>query len=580
MQPPDIPACVRIGSPLDDRTLLRRFVQDADEQAFTEIVQRYQRLVMSVCRRVLRQTPDAEDAFQATFLALAARPVALKKSSTISSWLYTVAWRVSWRIVRQRLQNASVNSGTGPLDPQPGPLEKISAEQEALALDKELNRLPEKYREVLIMNYFAGQSSQQIADELNISRGTVDGRLRRARNELRIRLTRRGISIGVLLIAANQISGATGAPPASLVSSTISSRLQWTDGLSAAKPSSLQPFIQPELTMINIKLMTAGVLLTAGLAGLVGMAMSDSDRSHNTNSESAAAATPVAPLPVIEVRNDSPGETEPAPASADTATTTRQASEDSAAPAKDFPQRAAEPLNLKFSAVFPDAPAKEKWLHEMLNKPIPVLDFAGETPLSEILETLQAHYTTEFGTHAPDGQQFKLAFVPDVAELELDGVTSLEDILIKDIHLEGLTLRSALELIFEQTSEPRLTYAVQNEVTLVTTQAKAEADIFYVTRVYEVGKLVHLSLPAPPFRTQESPSEDPGKAPKDPGPKRITDGERDLATLIIEMVGHPVRWVDIDGEGGAVRLAGSKVVVRQNPRGHEAVVRLLNELSR
>lgn len=134
----------------------------------------------------------------------------------------------------------------------------------------------------------------------------------------------------------------------------------------------------------------------------------------------------------------------------------------------------------------------EKWLRQMLDKPIPPLDFPGETPLSEILETIRAYYNTTYGIDSGlSGGDGRMTIYPDYKELELEGISSLEEVLIKDISFDGLTLRNALQLIFEQTSDPaELTYVIENEVFKVTTVAKATSEDNLVTRVYPVGDLV------------------------------------------------------------------------------------------
>ncbi|MEZ6133213.1 MAG: hypothetical protein R3C59_31485 [Planctomycetaceae bacterium] len=134
----------------------------------------------------------------------------------------------------------------------------------------------------------------------------------------------------------------------------------------------------------------------------------------------------------------------------------------------------------------------EKWLRQMLDKPIPPLDFPGETPLSEILETIRAYFNTTYGIESGlSGGDGRMTIYPDYAELELEGISSLEEVLIKDIAFEGMTLRNALELIFAQTSDPaELTYIIENEVFKVTTVAKATSEDNLVTRVYPVGDLV------------------------------------------------------------------------------------------
>lgn len=131
----------------------------------------------------------------------------------------------------------------------------------------------------------------------------------------------------------------------------------------------------------------------------------------------------------------------------------------------------------------------ETWLRKMLDKPIPNLDFPGETSLKEILDTIQAYYTTTYGADGgAAGTDYRMTIYPDIAELELENVNSLDDIIIKDIEFQGMTLRSALKLIFEQTIDPELTYVIEDEVFKITTLAKAEATL--VTRVYPVADLV------------------------------------------------------------------------------------------
>lgn len=131
----------------------------------------------------------------------------------------------------------------------------------------------------------------------------------------------------------------------------------------------------------------------------------------------------------------------------------------------------------------------ETWLRKMLDKPIPPLDFPGETSLKEILDTIQAYYTTTYGAGGgASGTDYRMTIYPDAAELELENVNSLDDVMIRDIEFQGMTLRSALKLIFEQTIDPELTYIIEDEVFKVTTLAKAESTL--VTRVYPVADLV------------------------------------------------------------------------------------------
>ncbi|MCR9198418.1 MAG: hypothetical protein NXI04_07245 [Planctomycetaceae bacterium] len=130
----------------------------------------------------------------------------------------------------------------------------------------------------------------------------------------------------------------------------------------------------------------------------------------------------------------------------------------------------------------------EKWLSQMLDKPVPLLDFPGETPLSEILEQISTYYTTTWGQDGgASGTDFRMTILPDFAELEIEGIDSLEDVLIRDVNFEGMTLRNALKHIFDQTTEPALTYIIDSEVMLITTETKESETL--VTRVYPVADL-------------------------------------------------------------------------------------------
>ena len=133
--------------------------------------------------------------------------------------------------------------------------------------------MPAKYREVLVMTYFAGQSSQEIAYQLSVSKGTIDGRIREARNVLRVRLARRGVAIGVLAVAAGLSRGTAAAASPELLSSTIQLGAQ---SLSGSLPgttdlSHLEPLIQVESTMIISKFVIASLLGASAVVGLMGM---------------------------------------------------------------------------------------------------------------------------------------------------------------------------------------------------------------------------------------------------------------------------------------------------------------------
>jgi RNA polymerase sigma factor (sigma-70 family) len=197
---------------------LSRFAADRDEVAFSVLLQRYGRLVYGVCRNVLRHEHDAEDAFQATFLVLARRAGAIRAEQAIGSWLYRVAYRVAVKArkasERRRHQEAQVAT----LNEQ-RPASDIAWRELQAMLDQELNRLPAKYRSPFVLCVLLGKSKSEAAAELAWKEGTVSSRLSHARQLLRKRLARRGVSLSALLsgLAISHESGASSVSPALVV---------------------------------------------------------------------------------------------------------------------------------------------------------------------------------------------------------------------------------------------------------------------------------------------------------------------------------------------------------------------------
>ncbi len=208
-----------------DGQLLERFVTQQEEQAFTTLVQRHGPLVLRVCRRLLGHTPDAEDAFQATFLVLVRKARALDRRGSLAGWLYGVAYRIAVRAralaarrracERQAAQMQTRNTVPEPPDPE---LREI--------LDEALSRLPEKYRTPVVLCYLEGKSYAEAARQLQWPLGTVRGRVARARALLRRHLARRGLAVPIGLFGTVWASDATAAAvPTVLVKTTVQAAL-------------------------------------------------------------------------------------------------------------------------------------------------------------------------------------------------------------------------------------------------------------------------------------------------------------------------------------------------------------------
>jgi RNA polymerase sigma factor (sigma-70 family) len=215
-----------------DATLLARYVGSHDEQAFAALVHRYGRLVRSVCRRVLQHPQDTDDAFQATFLVFAAKAPSIRKVTSVSSWLYGVAYRTAMNAKRgrkRRREQQRAQEGSGREQPA---AEAALRELQAILHD-EVNALPEKYRAPFVLCCLDGRSKAEAARELGWKEGTVSGRLARAREELRRRLLRRGVALtAALCVVGLDRAGAAAVPPA-LVKGTVSAALSFGAGKAA-----------------------------------------------------------------------------------------------------------------------------------------------------------------------------------------------------------------------------------------------------------------------------------------------------------------------------------------------------------
>jgi RNA polymerase sigma factor (sigma-70 family) len=183
-----------------DRQLLDAFTAANDQSAFAALVKRHGSLVLGVCRRILQESHDAEDAFQAVFLVLARKAATLRNSEALTSWLHGVAYRVSLRArrdaARRRKHESRVVPRTNP------PAWEVGWRELQAVLDEEVEWLPSAYRAAFVSCCLEGLSMAEAAAHLGIKAKTVSSRVTRARQRLQERLARRGISLTTLLAVA------------------------------------------------------------------------------------------------------------------------------------------------------------------------------------------------------------------------------------------------------------------------------------------------------------------------------------------------------------------------------------------
>ena len=215
---------------LSEGQLLERFVACRDGSAFEALVERHGPMVLGVCRQFLRDPNDVDDAFQATFLILVRKAGSLRRKDLLGNWLYGVACRVSMRArvlagrrlsrftLTEDLDRLAIDRGLADRESPPGP----APGDEGPLLHEEVNRLPEKYRTPIVLCYLEGLTHDEAAAALGWPVGTVKGRLSRARDLLRSRLARRGVTASATALTVHLAgSGARASVPAWLIHSTL-----------------------------------------------------------------------------------------------------------------------------------------------------------------------------------------------------------------------------------------------------------------------------------------------------------------------------------------------------------------------
>jgi RNA polymerase sigma-70 factor (ECF subfamily) len=181
---------------LSDGQLLGCFAARRDEAAFEALIQRHGPMVWGVCRRILRDHHDAEEAFQATFLVLARKAPSIAHRELVANWLYAVAYKTA---VRARAMASKRQARERQVTEMPEPESASEAMRDDLLsrLDQELSRLPEKYRVPIVLCELEGKTHKEAAEHLGWPIGTVSGRLSRAKAMLARRLARPGLSLTV-----------------------------------------------------------------------------------------------------------------------------------------------------------------------------------------------------------------------------------------------------------------------------------------------------------------------------------------------------------------------------------------------
>jgi RNA polymerase sigma factor (sigma-70 family) len=303
---------IAAGQPggLSDAQLLDRWLVQRDQAAFEVLLWRHGPMILSVCRRVLNNDADVEDAFQAAFLLLVRKAAAIRRHESVAAWLYRTAYRVALR-ARQRSGKQSARETTGVESLGADAPEDVYWRDVRPILDDEINRLPEKYRVPFIRCHLEGCTNEEAAVEMGCPVGTIHSRLSWARERLRSRLTRRGVTLAGAGVTALLAKGAASAalPPA-LAKTTLQVAFAYaahsaTAGASAGAVA-LAKGVLRTMFFAKLKLGVAVVLalaLCGGAGGLVFYHLA----------EAAASPPRATPLPLGAPLPAPPASAEPTP---------------------------------------------------------------------------------------------------------------------------------------------------------------------------------------------------------------------------------------------------------------------------
>jgi RNA polymerase sigma factor (sigma-70 family) len=210
----------RDGGGLSDAQLLSCFVERRDAAAFEALLRRHGPMVLGTCRRILGDTHEADDAFQAVFLVFVRKAASVASRETVGGWLYGVAYRTALAARTRRRRHRAREKQVEAM-PQPTVEPEDTWRELKPLLDKELSRLPEKFRVPVVLCDLEGLPRRQVARQLGLPEGTLSSRLHTAPRTLAQRLSRYGFAVSGGALAAALTRRATAVVPSPLVASTV-----------------------------------------------------------------------------------------------------------------------------------------------------------------------------------------------------------------------------------------------------------------------------------------------------------------------------------------------------------------------
>jgi RNA polymerase sigma factor (sigma-70 family) len=232
------------------------------EASFATLMERHGPMVLRVCQQMLGDSDDALDAFQATFLVLVQKADSVRKRDSVASWLHGVARRVALRAKADAARRREHERRRAVMAPE----SVRDTVEDRPEIHDEIARLPEKYREPVVLCYLEGLSVEVAARRLKCPEGTVLSRLARARDRLRLGLTRRGLALPAVFIAGGLVPRSAAALPPALLETTAQAAMRFASGQGVASAAAVALAKSTLRAMLITKLTLAASVMTVGVA--------------------------------------------------------------------------------------------------------------------------------------------------------------------------------------------------------------------------------------------------------------------------------------------------------------------------
>jgi RNA polymerase sigma factor (sigma-70 family) len=270
-----------------DGRLLQAYVASREEAAFAALVRRHGPMVWGVCRRMLHGHQDAEDAFQATFLVLVRKASSVVPRDMVANWLYGVAHQTALK-ARATAAKRHAREKQVTTMPEPALVRHESCDDLRAVLDRELSRLPDKYRAVLVLCDLEGKTRKEASQHLRLPEGTLATRLATARTMLARRLTRNGVTISGGALAALLAQQLAAGMPASVASSTIQAATLFAAGQVTAASGNAVALAEG---VLKVMLLTKLKVATAVFVVVVALTTSAAAVTHGMLADRPLQAT-------------------------------------------------------------------------------------------------------------------------------------------------------------------------------------------------------------------------------------------------------------------------------------------------